>query len=213
MIVHDVEQRSPEWYALRAGKPTASEFPRLFTSKGEPSKSAPAYARVLAAELYAGRPVDGWEGNAYTERGRELEARAVELYEFARDVETSPVGFITDDTMTAGCSPDRLVENDGLLEVKCLKAENHVAAILYYRQHGRCAPDYVQQTQGQLFICGRAWCDLVFYHPELPLLVIRQEPDPTLFKAIAKEVPAVCRERDEILAALYAHARPIGAAA
>ncbi len=79
MKKHDVEQGSEEWYALRAGKPTASEFSKLITSKGEPSKSAATYAITLAIEAYAGGPVDAWEGNAHTERGKNLEAEAIDL--------------------------------------------------------------------------------------------------------------------------------------
>lgn len=202
MKVHEVEQRSPEWYALRRGKPTASEFSKLVTSKGDPSKSASTYAITLATELFAGRPVDGWEGNGWTERGRELEEEALSLYAFATDAEVSPVGFVTDDAETMGCSPDGLVADAGMVEVKCLKAENHVKAIMCHEKHGRCPPDYVQQTQGQLLICGRQWCDLVFYHPDLPLLTVRQEPDKALQDALAKMIPEVLQERDRVLACL-----------
>lgn len=202
MKIHDVEQRSEAWYALRLGLPTASEFSRVVTSKGEISKSLPGYAIQLAAELYAGKPVDAWEGNQWTERGRDLEEEAVARYEFQVDAETTPVGFVTDDAGTCGCSPDRLVGNDGLLEIKCLKAERHVQAILYHERFGHCQPDYVQQTQGQLMVCRRKWCDLVFYHPELPMLTIRRESDPTLEYALQRAIPDLILERDAVLATL-----------
>ena len=208
MQIHDVEQRSDAWYALRAGLPTASEFSKIVTSKGEASKSAAGYALTLAAELFAGRPVDAWEGNAWTERGREMEIRAIELYEFSRDLDTEAIGFVTDDKGTMGCSPDRFVGDDGMMEVKCLKAENHVKAILYHQKHGRHPPDYVQQTQGQMMICGRAWCDIVFYHPELPLLVIRAVPDKDVQYPLMEAIPKLCKERDEVLAAIRRQAGP-----
>lgn len=198
MIIHEVEQGTAEWFALRAGKPTASDFSKLMTSDGKPSKQADGYAITLAAELYAGKPVDAWQGNGYTDRGKELEPDAVALYEFTRDVQGYKVGFITDDDELWGCSPDYLIGGDGMLEVKCLKAENHVKAILYYRKHERCPPDYVQQTQGQLLIAEREWCDLVFYHPVLPPLVIRQEPNEDLFSALKKQRDYVLKERDRI---------------
>lgn len=206
MIIHDVEQRSPEWYALRAGMPTASEFSKIVTSKGEPSKSAAGYALTLAAEKFAGKPVDAWEGNSWTERGREMEDQAGALYEFAHDAVIEPVGFVTDDAGEMGCSPDGFVGDDGLVEFKALKAENHVKAILYYRKHGYCPTDYVQQAQGQMLITARAWCDLVFYHPELPLLVIRQTPDVKLQGALCKQLPLLREERDRVLADLRAQA-------
>jgi hypothetical protein len=208
MKIHDVEQRSDEWYVLRAGLPTASEFSKIVTSKGEPSKSAAGYAITLANELFAGRPVDAWEGNDWTERGREMESHAIDLYEFAHDVDTVPVGFVTDDTGAMGCSPDRFIGDDGLIEVKCLKAENHTKAILYFQKHGRCPPDYIQQAQGQMMICGRAWCDIVFHHPELPMLTIRLEPDRDLQAALLAQIPKLRKERNEVLAALRRQAAP-----
>lgn len=210
MKIHDVEQRSDAWYALRLGKPTASEFSKIVTSKGEPSKQAYTYAITLAVELFAGKPVDAWEGNNWTERGRELEQEALRLYAFAHDADILPVGFVTDDAETMGCSPDGLVGDDGMVEVKCLKAENHVKAILYHASKGHCPPDYVQQTQGQLMICERQWCDLLFYHPDLPLLTIRQERVSRVQQALARDIPLVCRERDLVVDRLRYAAAPDG---
>lgn len=208
MKIHDVEQRSPEWYALRAGMPTASEFSKIVTSKGEPSKSAAGYALTLAAELFAGKTVDAWEGNSWTERGREMETRALELYEFTRDMDIVPVGFVTDDKGKMGCSPDGFAGEDGMVEVKCLKAENHIKAILYFQKHTKCPTDYVQQTQGQMMICERKWVDLIFYHPELPMLVIRQEVDRDLQFALMAGIPPLLAERDRVLAALRSQEGP-----
>lgn len=213
MRVHTCEQRSPEWYKLRAGIPTASEFSKLVTSTGERSKSLAGYAKTLAAEAFAGRTLDAFEGNAWTERGREMEAEAIRLYEFVSDFAVSPVGFVTTDTGHAGCSPDGLVSDDGLVEVKCLKAENHIAAMMYYRDKGRCPPDYVQQTQGQLWITGRAWCDLIFFHPVLPLLVIRQVPDTQVTPSLPGAIVAVCSERDAVLAVINSMNNPASIAA
>ena len=198
MILHDAEQRSEDWYRLRAGLPTASEFSKIVTSKGEPSKTAATYAITLACELYAGKPVDAWEGNTWTERGREYEQEALDFYAFASDAEVVPVGFVTDDDGSMGCSPDGLVGDDGMVEVKCLKAENHVKTILYHRKHAKCPTDYVQQTQGQMMICGRQWCDLIFYHPDLPMLTIRQEPDPAFQQALTEGIRDVLKERDAV---------------
>jgi putative phage-type endonuclease len=202
MKIHAVDQRSPEWYALRCGMPTASEFSKIITSTGDASKSASTYAITLAAELFAGKPLEAWEGNQWTERGRELEDEAIARYEFQTDAETIPVGFVTDDAGMTGCSPDRLVDADGLLEVKCLKAERHIQAILYFEKHEHAPPDYTQQTQGQMLICQRKWADLVFYHPDLPLLTIRQPRHIKLGEALMRGIAKVIFERDEVLAAL-----------
>lgn len=213
MKIHNCEQRSAEWYSLRAGIPTASEFSSLVTSTGERSKTLPKYAKTLAAEMFSGRTLDAWEGNQWTERGKEMEAEAIRLYEFAQDCSVTPVGFVTTDDDRAGCSPDGFVGDDGLVEVKCLKAENHIEAIVYHRKHGRCEPGYVQQPQGQMWISGRKWCDLIFYHPVLPLHVVRQFPDGSLISAIEGAVADVIRERDVILATLRAMQAPVSVAA
>ena len=213
MRVHNVEQRSPEWYAARCGIPTASEFSSLITSKGEPSKTLPRYAKTLAAEKFSGRPLDVWEGNQWTDRGKELEAEAIRLYEFASDYTVTPVGFVTTDDGLAGCSPDGFVGSDGLVEVKCLKAENHIEAVLYFQKNGRCPPDYVQQTQGQIWVCECQWCDLIFFHPVLPLLVIRQTPDDAIRTALITGVKNVINERDAIIAALHDLQSPLSIAA
>lgn len=204
MIIHEVIQRSDAWYALRAGMPTASEFSNIVTSTGEPSKSRGKYARQLAAELYAGGPVDRWRGNADTEHGRTTEEEALSFYEFHRDVQLERVGFITDDAVTYGCSPDALVGEYGMVEVKCLIADKMVEAWQYFRKHGHAQPDYIQQTQGQIWVAERRWCDLIFYNPALPPLIIRQEPIIPVVAGIAAGIKEVIAERDSLVAMLKA---------
>jgi len=201
MIRHDCEQRSPEWYALRLGKPTASEFSRIVTPTGRPSASLKGYAAQLAAELFVGHQI-GWDGSAWTERGKEMEHDAVKLYAFARDCDVERVGFVTDDAGQIGCSPDGFIGADGMIEVKSIKAENHVAAIMQWRDTGKVPADYLPQTQGQLLLTGRAWCDLVLFSPELPLLIIRQEPLPWYGEVLAEQFAAVLAERDRVLSTL-----------
>ena len=203
MKTHDVEQRSKEWHVLRAGKPTASGFSKMLTSKGEPSKSMEGYAHSLAAELFSGKPeLDAWEGNQFSERGKVLEEEAITWYEFTRDETVVPVGFVTNDEETLGCSPDGLIGNDGLIEVKCLKAERHIEVVLYHKKHGKCPTSYFQQTQGQMLICERKWCDILFYHPDLPSLIIRQEPDFAFHAAIIRQANATIAARNDILKTL-----------
>jgi len=197
VIVHDIEQRSDDWFVLRAGMPTASEFSKLVTSTGEPSKSMKDYAELLAAEKYAGRPLSSFGGNASTQRGAEMEAEAIMAYELAHH-EVESVGFITDDLQRYGCSPDGLVGTDGLIEIKCLETKAHTKALLYFAKHKKAPPKYIQQTQGQIFICEREWCDLFFYHPNLPTLVIRQFPDPDFIRGLKIQLAAVIRDRDEV---------------
>jgi len=202
MIIHDVQQGSDEWHSLRAGMPTASEFSSIVTSKGEESKSRSGYAITLAGELYAGKTLDQWQGSAWTERGKELEERAFAAYSFYTDRSLTRVGFVTNDTGTYGCSPDALCGDDGLVEIKCLKAENHIKAMMYHRKHGTSPPDYVQQTQGQMLIAERKWVDLCFWHPDLPMLVVRHEPINAVVYGLESGLWALIKERDEIVSML-----------
>ena len=202
ILYENMVQGSEEWKSIRAGMPTASCFDKLITSEGAPSKSMQNYAITLACEKFAGKPLDAFEGNAYTERGKLLEDDARRMYSFLNDTDTQQVGFITDDAGTYGCSPDSLIGEDGMLEIKCLKSENHAKAILYFKKNKKLPPDYVQQTQGQMFVTGRAWCDAFFFHPELPRLCIRQTPNQELFAALQLQIDAVTKERDAILLAL-----------
>ena len=212
----DFEQGSPEWFAARCGKPTASEFKRLLTNtvgddgKYAISKSLPKYAAKLAAELYAGKPMESFDGNAWLERGRDMEEAAAEWYAFTQDAELRKVGFVTDDAGVVGCSPDRLIDPDGGLEIKCLRAENHVEMTQYHAKHGRAEPKYTQQVQACLWITKRAWWDQIFYSPELPPLVIRQVPDLVMHASFGSAIAACILERDANLATLRGETRAAG---
>lgn len=199
MIIHDVEQNSEEWLAIRSGIPTASEFKKLVTTKGVRSKTLDTYCLTLAAEVFSGGDLDGWEGNYHTDRGHGLEPEAIESYEFINDCSVEKVGFVTNDEKTAGCSPDGVVGDEGLLEIKCLKAENHVKNILNYKVTGRCPSDYIQQVQGQMFVCERDWCDLFFYHPKLPALIIRVNKDDDFHASLNTHIAEVLQLRDSTL--------------
>ena len=202
MQVHDVEQNSPEWFALRSGMPTASEFKKIITSQAKPSKQLEDYAALLAAELYAGDQLERWEGNQWTERGHELEPKAKASYAFQQNAEIEDVGFCTYNG--AGCSPDGLVGEHGLVEIKCLAPQKHVLALAYHDKHRKAQPDYIPQVQGQMYITGRAWCDLYFYHPALPELRIRVERDEAFHAVLLEQITAVCAERDRLAGILEA---------
>lgn len=180
MIRVDCQQGTPEWTQARLGIPTASQFDRIVTASGKPSKSAERYMCELLAEKMLGHPVVDWAGNDWTHRGTELETEAVRWYEFERDTEVEAVGFVMRDDRQAGCSPDRLVGNDGLLQIKCPSAAVHVSYLLGMDDI------YKVQVQGELYICEREWSDLVSYHPSLPRAVVRVHRDDEFIAALAK---------------------------
>lgn len=197
MVIHELEQNSDEWFDARKGIPTASQFKNIITSKGKPSTSIDKYAAKLAAELYCNKPINDFSGNQWTERGHELEEQAKYDYSFSNDVELVTPGFVTNDDFTCGCSPDSFVGEDGLLEVKCLKTENHV--IMVSKNNKTCLTDYYAQVQGQIHVTNRQWCDLLFYHPDLPNLVIRCDRDNEFIESLEKQIESVIVKRDKFL--------------
>lgn len=181
MLIHNVEQGSPEWESIRLGIPTASEFHRIITPTGKKSTAADGYANELIAEMMLARKVKTFTGSYATERGKELEPKAAEDYELTEGVKTEIVGFCTDDEMTMGCSPDRLVGADGAIEIKVCAAD----AIVDYILTDDCGADHKPQIQGQLFVLGRKWVDLVPFHPDMPPTKIRVHRDEKYLELMA----------------------------
>jgi len=183
MIIHDVIQGSTEWLAIRAGIPTASAFDRIVTPKGKLSTQAEKYMHQLLAERMMGRPVlqvqTHWMG-----RGTALEGEAVLYYEGVRELDTTVIGFVTNDEKTIGASPDRFVGEDGLLEIKCPAEHTHVGYLLTRAVDA----EYWPQVQGQLWITGRKWLDIVSYHPEMPIAIVRVERDNDYISLLAYAV-------------------------
>lgn len=192
MIVHNCEQGSPEWHEVRMGIPTASEFDKLLTPTGKPSASIKGLVYKKLAETFTGKPADGFEGNAHTERGKELEPDAIAFYEMQNGLDTVRVGFVTDDARTMGCSPDCLVGEEGLLEIKCPAPSTHVEYMLNGLDKG-----YYPQIQGQLLVTGRKWVDWMSYHPEMPPVIIRVERDNEYLASLSAALATFTRTMEE----------------
>ena len=190
-IHNDIEQGSPEWFAIRAGKPTASCFDKVLTPTGRPSSQADVYINTLLAEIVTGGSVQDWEGNQWTERGNELEPEAVLYYELQKNITTEKVGFVTN--YGVGCSPDRFVGDDGLLEIKCPKASTQIGYLL----NNKLEPKYIPQIQGQLYVTGRKWCDWLAYSDELPSLIIRVERDEQYINSLAEALQKLIKDIDD----------------
>lgn len=173
------EQYSPEWWQARLGIPTASQFATVL-AKGQ-GKTRRTYMFKLAGERLTGEPAESYR-NFDMDRGREMEAEARNAYAFMHDAEPEPVGFIRNDT--AGCSPDAILGDDGLLEIKT--ALPHILIGLLLK--GEFPPEHKAQVQGQLWVSERQWCDLAIYWPGLPLFVCRAERDEKYIKVLSGEV-------------------------
>ena len=185
-VYTDVIQGTPECLYLRAGLPTASNFDRILTPGGKPSKSAEPYMFTLLAERMMGHPVEEKGFSRWMDRGNEMEAEAVSFYHLQRE-DTVKVGFITNEAGTIGASPDRLVGDRGLLEIKVPAEHTHVS---YLMQIGGAYQEYRVQVQGQLWIAEREWCDVLSYHPEMPPALYRIERDEDFIEKLACAVEA-----------------------
>lgn len=199
MIVHDVIQGSEAWRLLRMGVPTASEFSRILTPGGKPSKSAEPYMCELLGELLMARPMEA-PTYPWMQRGHDLEEDAANWYALQCDVETKVVGFCTTDDGSIGASPDRLVGEDGLLEIKCPAPDTHVRYLLFPQKGVDDA--YKVQVLGQLYVTERKWCDVVSYHPELPSVIVRVERDEEYIAKLDAVLKAFCEQLSEAKAEL-----------
>ena len=182
-ILHEVAQYSEEYDRLKIGIPTSSNFHKIITPQGKPSKQWRQYACILIAERLLQQRIEFYNSPAM-ERGLIVEAEAADWYEFDQDVTTRRVGFITNDEHTIGCSPDRLVGNDGLLEIKAPLPHTQVE----YWISGEVDERFRPQLQGQLYISQRSWVDIVCWHDVLPKLVTRVEPDEKFIQALDREL-------------------------
>lgn len=193
LIVYTFEQNSPEWLEARRGIVTASEFDTVQAqgrTKGSESVTRRKYLLTLVGEILTGELAPGWEGNKHTERGHLLEPEARELYAMVQGVEPQQVGFMR--CGRVGASPDSLVGEDGLLEIKTKLPHLQLDVL----DRDRLPPEHVAQVQGQLWVSGRAWCDFVSYWPGLPIFIKRVHRDEEYIAALAESVKVFVSEMD-----------------
>lgn len=185
-----LEQGSPEWLAARAGAFTASRAGDLMArTKSGPSASRGNLITLLAIERLTGQCVEGYT-NAAMQRGIDLEPEARDAYSFELGVAVQKVGYIQHPTIArCGASPDGLVGDDGLVEIKCPAAmAKHMDALT----RGAHADEYHWQLQHQMLVTGRQWVDAVSYDPRFPvglqLAVKRVERDAEAIEALTAEI-------------------------
>jgi hypothetical protein len=160
---HDIEQNTDAWQALRTGKATASNFGCFMANEGKAfGDPAKKYALQIALEIANGRKAEFSFSNDHTERGHEQEPIARMLYEDEFFVEVGNGGFF--DHETHGDSPDGLVGDDGVLEIKSVTAAVHYATL----RRGSFDPAYRWQLIGHLDCTDRAWVDFASYCSEFP---------------------------------------------
>lgn len=199
-VLPDLEQGSDEWHAARRGIVTASVVGRLITARTiKPANNDDS--RALTATLVAER-ITGYTEPTFTTadmyRGIEDEPRARDLYSETYAPATEAGFMVRDDWgYRIGYSPDGLVGDDGLIEVKSRRQKKHLQTILA----DAVPPENMAQLQCGLLVSGRAWIDYLSYCGGMPMWRKRVEPDPKWFEAI---VEAVAQFEDNA-AAMIAH--------
>lgn len=188
-IHNDFEQGSGEWLAARCGLLTASEMKHIITpSKLEFAKNDKmrAHAYELAAQRVSGYVEPHYiSDDMLRGHGDEILAREAYSAEFAPVVEA---GFITNDQWGCklGFSPDGLVGDDGIIEVKSRRQKFHIETLA----SGEMPADYMMQVQTGLLVSGRVWCDFISYCGGWPMLPIRFYADPAVQEAIVRAATA-----------------------
>jgi len=160
-----MEQRSEEWFAARVGKVTASRVADVIAkTKSGYSASRDKYAGELIAEILTGQSAPGFSNSAM-QWGTDTEPQARATYEFLTDVDVVEVGLIDHPTVEmSAASPDGLVGEDGMVEIKCPNTSTHIDTVV----SGKVPSKYNTQMQWQMACAGRAWCDFVSFDPRLP---------------------------------------------
>lgn len=200
-----MDQRTDEWFAARLGKVTASCIAKVMArTKTGYGADRGNYLAQLVTERLTGTPTDGFT-NAAMQWGTDTEPQARAAYSFIVGSDVVETGFVPHPSIEmSGASPDGLIGDDGLVEIKCPNSATHIATL---RGSG-IDRKYLLQMQWQMACTGRAWCDFASFDPRLPLEmqlhVERVERDADLIAEIETEVTAFLAEVDAAVADLRA---------
>lgn len=200
-----MSQRDSAWFAARAGRFTASRFADLMaTTKSGPSTSRKNLIVQVAIERITGTTEDSYT-NAAMQRGIDLEPEARMMYELTTGNIVEEVDFIQHPSLSfVGVSPDGLIGDDGMMEIKCPSAmSKHLEAL----RNGAHAVEYKWQIQGQLWVACRKWNDAVSYDPRFPegkrLAIKRVMRDDGMIQKLERECIAAEEEVNEIVKELW----------
>ena len=191
------DQRTPEWFAARLGKVTASRVADVIAkTKTGYSASRENYMAQLVCERMTQTVAESYT-NAAMAWGVETEPLARAAYEAHVDVLVDEVAKIQHPTIEAsGASPDGLVGDDGQIEIKCPNTATHIDTLLSQQAPAK----YVTQMQWQMACTGRKWCDFVSFDPRMPkelqLFIKRIDRDDAYIDMLEKEVVSFLKELD-----------------
>ena len=187
-----MDQRTDEWYKARLGKVTASRVSAVLAKRDSATRAD--YLTDLVLERLTGNQQEFYQNEAM-QWGTDTEPQARMAYEAFKCVLVDEMGFIDHHSIQYfGCSPDGLVGEDGLVEIKCPNSKTHISTLL----SGKAPTKYIPQMQTQMAVMNRQWCDFVSFDPRLPedlqLFVIRVDRDNEYIAKLEEEVTAFLEE-------------------
>lgn len=194
MIIHNFEQRSPEWFELRRGKFTGSKFGNLLAKK-----TTDTYEKLInrvVFEILSDTNVVEYVSDSMR-RGTELEPDARTEYQKKTFSLVREVGSVQVNDYVL-VSPDGLIGNDGGLEIKCLEYNN----LIKFLTTQEIPRDYDYQIQGCIWACEREWWDYFVYHPDLDTEPLRVYRDDKKIKTLETELEIAINEVEERLGKL-----------
>lgn len=193
MITVDLIQGSPEWFAEKLGKPSASNVSKIIKNDGKPSDQRKGYLYELAAERITGKQEDTYK-NGFMEMGNEREEESRKLFELTHEVEVQNVGVVyQDDRKLWLCSPDGLIKGKQGLELKNVLGKTQVKRLL----DGDLPSEYFGQVQMSLMITGFKTWRFFSYCPAMKPLNIEVKRDEVYIKALTVELEKFCKELAE----------------
>jgi len=197
-MIEMMDQGTEEWFTIRIGKVTASRVADVIAkTKTGYSATRDNYMAQLVCERLTGQKGDSFS-NVAMQHGTETEPLARAAYEALKDVLVDEVGFVPHPTIDmAGASPDGMVGEDGLIEIKCPNTATHIETLLNQSVPGK----YNTQMQFQMACTGRKWCDFVSFDNRLPeelqLFVTRVPRDEVFIRLIESEIVQFIAELDD----------------
>jgi len=200
-MLHPVHQGSESWHLLRCGRPTASEFDNLVSPQGKirEGQMPLTYLYEKLAETITGKPLEQ-TGTWQMDQGSILEGEAIPYFELMQNVKVQRMGFITDDKMRYGCSPDGLIGEESGIECKCPQSQTQVKYLL----EGVLPPQYVAQVQGSMYVTGRPSWWFMSYSRKLPPLMLKVERDAKFQEALGAALGKWLADFDAALAKIDA---------
>lgn len=199
-----MEQRTDDWFAARCGRITASRLADVMAkTKSGYSASRKNYMMELICQRLTGKCEPGFTSGSMM-RGTELEPLAREMYVLNQfDAEVTEVGFIPHPAIEwFGASPDGLVNDDGLIEIKCPNTATHIETM----RTGKPKREYILQMHAQMMCTGRNWCDFVSFDNRLPedlsYFETRIHMDAALVQEIESEISDFLSDLDKEIASI-----------